>query len=92
MEYLFLILVILIIVLLLSKKNNIKQPVVKKDEIVLQYKKQMQELVQKYEHDKQKQIQEKIKLLKNINNELSMNIFFDEVESKKILKELSNIG
>lgn len=92
MEYLFLILLILITALFWSKNKKIKQPAIKKDEIITQYKKQMNELVQRYEDDKEKQIKEKIKLLKNINNELSMNIFFDEIEAKKILKELSNIG
>ena len=73
-----------------SKKNkNIKAPAVKKEELIQSYKNQMRELLKKYENDKKIQTAEKIKLLKQINHELSMNLFFEKDEARKLLKELS---
>ena len=85
-------LVVLLNVVLKQKKIIVKAQRKKKEEIIEAYKNQMSELLKKYDDNKEIQIQEKIKLLKNINNELSMNIFFNEEESKKILQELSNLG
>ena len=74
-----------------SKKNkNIKAPAVKKEELIQAYKDQMRELLNKYENDKKIQTAEKIKLLKQINQELSMNLFFEKEEAREILKELSS--
>ena len=73
-----------------SKKKNIKEPAVKKDELIRAYKIQMRDLLKKYENDKETQTVEKIKLLKQINHELSMNLFFNENEATKLLKELSS--
>lgn len=75
-----------------NKKKNIKPPVVKKEELIQSYKNQMKELLSKYENDKQLQTQEKIKLLKKINHELSMNLFFEKEEATKLLKELSTLS
>ncbi len=36
--------------------------------------------------------QERIKFIKKVNYELSMNVFFDEVEAKDLIKELSGLG
>jgi hypothetical protein len=74
-----------------SKKKNIKAPAVKKEELIQSYKIQMKELLSKYENDKQLQTKEKIKLLKQINHELSMNLFFEKEEATKLLKELSSL-
>lgn len=71
---------------------NTKPPAVKKEEIILQYEQQMKDLVSKYSSNNQVLTNEKIKLLKQINHELSMNLFFDEVESKQIIQKLSKIG
>jgi len=75
-----------------KKKKNIKAPVVKKEELIQSYKNQMKELLLKYEHDKKLQTQERIKLLKKINQELSMNLFFEKEEATKLLKELSTLS
>jgi Tfp pilus assembly protein PilO len=75
-----------------NKSVNIKSKVIKKEELKENYKNQMITVLRKYDEDKTKQIQEKIKLLKQINAELSMNLFFDEQEAKDFLKELSNIS
>jgi len=74
-----------------KKKNNIKNPAVKKEELIQSYKNQMKELLKKYENDKKVQTTEKIKLLKQINHELSMNLFFEKEEASKLLKELSSL-
>jgi hypothetical protein len=74
-----------------SKTKNTKSKAVKKSEIIDSYKKQMKDVLQKNEDDKSKQIQEKIKLLKKINYELSMNLFFDEKEAKELLNELTTL-
>lgn len=75
-----------------KKKNNIKAPAVKKEELIQNYKKQMIELLKKHKNDKEKQTKQKIKLLKQINQELSMNLFFEKVEARKLLQELSNLS
>lgn len=75
-----------------QNKKNIKAPAVKKEEIIEAYKFQMKEVIEKYNNDKVKQKEEKVKLLKKINYELSMNLFFDEEESKKIISELLKIS
>lgn len=73
-------------------KANTKSKVLKKEEIITQYEKQMEDLVQNYASNKEDLTNEKIKLLKQINQELSMNLFFDEIEAKQIIQKLSKIG
>lgn len=96
MEYISLIFLLFLLILPLyffkQKNTNIKSKTVKKEEIIQEYFSLMQEVLEKNKDNKQLQVQEKIKLLKNINNELAMNIFFDKEEAKKILKDLSNLG
>lgn len=96
MEYISLIFLLFLLILPLyffkQKNTNIKSETVKKEEIIQEYFSLMQEVLEKNKDNKQLQVQEKIKLLKNINNELAMNIFFDKEEAKKILKDLSNLG
>lgn len=75
-----------------NKKKNIKAPAIKKEELIHSYKTQMKELLLKYENDKELQTKEKIRLLKHINQELSMNLFFEKEEAKKLLKELSTLS
>lgn len=92
--YLLLICVLayILFILLFKSKTNVKDQAVKKEELVAAYKKQMQDLLTNYEYNKQLQTQEKIKLLKKINHELSMNIFFEENESKELLNQLANMS
>lgn len=73
------------------KPQNVKSSAVKKSEIIDNYKNQMQNVIKTYENDKKKQIEEKTKLLKKINHELSMNLFFDKEEAKELLSELLKI-
>ncbi len=74
-----------------NKKKNTKVPAIKKEELIQSYKNQMKELLLRYENDKKIQTQEKIKLLKQINHDLSMNLFFEKEEAIKLLKELSTL-
>lgn len=74
-----------------NKQQNIKSAAVKKSEIIEDYKSQMKAVLIEYENDSEKQKEEKIKLLKKINSELSMNLFFDEQEAKEILNDLLKI-
>jgi len=98
MEALILFVVALLIAIgVIYLKNNTfsvktKPKHVKKEEIILEYEKQMKELVKKHSSNNEVLTYEKIKLLKQINQELSMNLFFDEIESKQIIQKLSKIG
>lgn len=74
-----------------NNKKNIKSAAVKKSEIIEDYKNQMKETVLLYKDDAIKLKEEKTKLLKKINYELSMNLFFDESEAKELLTELLKI-
>lgn len=91
---LLLILIPLAIFLIIKqqKKTNIKSAVVKKEEIIEEYKRQIREVISKNKNDQTALLREKTKLLKKINYELSMNLFFDEKESKKIILELLEIS
>lgn len=75
-----------------QKKTEIKSAVVKKEEIIEEYKRQIREVILKNKNDQTVLLREKTKLLKKINYELSMNLFFDEKESKKIILELLEIS
>lgn len=91
---LLLIILIPLAIFLFMKRNKkeIKPAHVKKEEIIEEYKRQMREVLDQNKSDKTKQLQEKTKLLKKINHELSMNLFFDEEESRKIINELLSLS
>ena len=76
----------------LKKNRNIKSSVVKKEEIIEMYKEQMTKVIRDNQNNTKVQREEKTKLLKKINNELSMNLFFDEQESKKVIQDLLKIN
>lgn len=100
MEALILIvLAILFVFVLIYLKNSFfsvqtvnKSKAVKKEEIIENYETKMKDLVLKHSSNKENLTNEKIKLLKQINHELSMNLFFDEIEAKQIIQKLSKIG
>ena len=100
MEALILIvLAILFVFVLIYLKNSFfsvqtlnKSKAVKKEEIIENYEIKMKDLVLKHSSNKENLTNEKIKLLKQINHELSMNLFFDEIEAKQIIQKLSKIG
>ncbi len=89
-ELVFVVVLILAIVFMLVyflfiNKEPYKSPAVKKEEIIEDYKKEMKTIVQEGDTEK------KIIFLKKVNQELAMNLFFDEHEAKELLHELSKI-
>jgi hypothetical protein len=76
-----------------QKKTTFIKPVaVKKDELIQGYKDELLEILEANKQNKELQFQERIKFIKKVNYELSMNVFFDEVEAKDLIKELSGLG
>lgn len=97
MEYVLAIILsgLLTIVFIFIKKNKstfVKPVAVKKDDLIQKYKDELLQILEENKENKELQFQEKIKFIKRVNNELSMNIFFDEIESKKLIQELSGLG
>lgn len=74
-----------------NRKKFVKSQAVKKSEIITSYENQMKEVLIKYKDDETKRLELKKKLLIKINQELSLNIFFDDIEAKKILTQLANL-
>ena len=96
MEYLLALLLsaLFTVVFIYFKKNKIiatKPAVVKKDELIQGYKDELLQILEVHKENKELQFQEKIKFIKRVNSELSMNIFFDEIEAKNLIKELSGL-
>ena len=89
--FVFIILAITLFLFLQNKNNSVKNPVVKKEEIYTQYKKQLQSLLEKYKDNKTIQIEQKKIFLQNCNSELSRNIFFTQEESIEMLQKLSRL-
>lgn len=71
-----------------SQKNTVKPTAVKKNEIIDDYKQKLEQIKTKYKDDESKLKIEKMKFIKQVNNELSMNLFFDQDEAKKIIQDL----
>ena len=85
----------LTLVFIYFKKNKdvvIKSAPVKKEELIQAYKEELLYILEENKENKELQVQEKIKFIKRVNYELSMNIFFDEIEAKKLIQELSGLG
>lgn len=75
-----------------NKQGLVKNPAIKKDELIHNYKVELLEILEKHKNNKELQVQERIKFLKRVNYELSMNIFFEKEESRILIQELSNLG
>ena len=80
-----------VLIFLNGNGNNIKPPAVKKHEIIQQYEKELNNILNKYKHDNETKIKEKKLFLQRCSSELSRNIFFDENESKKIIQKLASL-
>ena len=97
MEYLFALVLsafFTFIYIYLKKSKTVfeKPKAVKKDELIQSYRVELLEILEKYEDNKELQFQEKLKFLKRVNYELSMNIFFEKEEARELIQELSNLG
>ncbi len=74
-----------------NKNLNTKSSIVKKHEIMEQYEKELQLILNNYKDDKDKQIAQKKIFLQKCSSELSRNIFFDPSESKKLIQKLASL-
>ena len=74
-----------------NKKINVKTKGRKKDEIVSEYKTKLRSALAELSNDQEARLHQKTLLIKEYNNELSRNIFFDENEVKEIVVELSQM-
>ncbi|AXK48791.1 hypothetical protein CRU87_04535 [Aliarcobacter trophiarum LMG 25534] len=93
MEYLGTItLTIILIVLFIyfTNKNILKKTQTKLD-IVNRYKVALLKVLEETKEDKELQKSSKIEFLKEINSELSRNIFFEKHEIRVIIEELSKM-
>jgi len=82
------VLVIIIILVMRSKEvvvNRSQED--KKDAIILNYKKKIQEVLKTLSGDER--VEKKKKLLGQISNELALNIYFDEDDIREAVLELS---
>jgi hypothetical protein len=74
-----------------KKMIQIKPKVIKKEELIENYRLELFKILEKYEGNNELQLEEKLKFLKKVNYELSMNIFFEKEEAKNLIQELSNL-
>lgn len=74
-----------------GKQQNVRDVNLTKDEIIENYINRMKEVLVSNADNKESLIKEKSKLLREINSELSRNIFFDEEEAKELLSKLANM-
>ncbi len=76
--------------LLFKTKNKIQETSTKKEQIVLQYEKELQKLLEEAQTP-QEQTKIKNHFLQKCNDELSRNIFFTQEESKQALHKLAQL-
>ncbi len=89
--FLLIILAFAIYYLLSKKKTYAKPSYVKKDEIIEDYKNQMKRIIEENKDNPSLKKAQQINLLKQINQELSMNLFFSEEEAKKLINQLAQM-
>ena len=98
MEYIFALIlstIFTIVYIYFRKKNTnsfFKPKALKKEELIENYKLELLDILEKCENKKELELQERLKFLKRVNYELSMNIFFEKEESRSLIQELSNLG
>lgn len=92
MEAFVLILLSLAFLLLFSYFNSKtvfkKAQAKKKSEIIDEYKNELLKIYEKHKDNEEVLKSEKLEFLKKVNKELSMNIFFEKDEAKKVLEYL----
>ena len=98
MEYIFALIlsaIFTIVYIYFRKKNTnsfFKPKALKKEELIENYKLELLDILEKCENNKELELQERLKFLKRVNYELSMNIFFEKEEARSLIQELSNLG
>ncbi|MGM0519852.1 MAG: hypothetical protein ACQERD_09450 [Campylobacterota bacterium] len=83
--------------LLIRRFNSVQQyetkpSAMKKEEVIQAYENEIKELIDTYGNDQQKLLEEKKKMIKRINNELKMNLFFDDKEAKEVIDRLLKVS
>lgn len=80
-----------IIILTFSSGKSVqaKNPVQTKQDIINRYKKQLKDELTLFKDDKKARISKKNEMLKKINGELALNIYFDKNEIREVILELS---
>ena len=91
--YVVMFILLLGIILLLFKRSsaNHKPSYLKKAEISKKYEYEMLKLISKYESDEQLLKSKKMEFIKQVNNELNNNIFFDEAAIKALITKLATL-
>ncbi|QKF59009.1 hypothetical protein ACN2EN_05030 [Aliarcobacter lanthieri] len=82
---------ILIILFIYFNSKNIVRKTQSKLNIINQYKNALLKVLEEHKDDKDLQTKNKIEFLKKVNQELSMNIFFERHEVHIVLEELSKM-
>ncbi|MBL3520937.1 hypothetical protein ACNSOL_10495 [Aliarcobacter lanthieri] len=82
---------ILIILFIYFNSKNIVRKTQSKLNIINQYKNALLKILEEYKDDKDLQTKNKIEFLKKVNQELSMNIFFERHEVHIVLEELAKM-
>ena len=94
MEYIFALIlstIFTIVYIYFRKKNTnsfFKPKALKKEELIENYKLELLDILEKCENNKELELQERLKFLKRVNYELSMNMFFEKEESRSLIQEL----
>jgi len=93
MQYLvtFVLTAILIILFIYFNSKKIVKKTKTKLDIINCYKNVLLEILKEHKDDKNLQTKNKIEFLKKVNQELSMNIFFEKHEVQIVLEELSKM-
>ena len=98
MEYIFALIlstIFTIVYIYFNKRNTtfvVKTKALKKEELIENYKLELFQILENCDNNKELELQERVKFLKRVNYELSMNIFFEKEESRSLIQELSNLG
>ncbi|WP_418179054.1 hypothetical protein ACNSOO_09300 [Aliarcobacter lanthieri] len=82
---------ILIILFIYFNSKNIVRKTQSKLNIINQYKNALLKVLEEHKDDNDLQTKNKIEFLKKVNQELSMNIFFERHEVHIVLEELSKM-
>ncbi|MFV7790591.1 hypothetical protein ACNSOP_08540 [Aliarcobacter lanthieri] len=82
---------ILIILFIYFNSKNIVRKTQSKLNIINQYKNALLKILEEHKDDKDLQTKNKIEFLKKVNQELSMNIFFERHEVHIVLEELAKM-
>ena len=76
---------------LTAHAKTTKSPKIKKDEIIEKYKNELEDILKRYQNNKDEQIAQKKLFLQKVTSELSRNIYFSKEENKQIIEKLASL-